>query len=96
MNIISKKQLDTANLAVTWELAALGFCDRPNGWVADGLDADRTYPMDWEDLDNDLIGAIAAIPQDDLLVSAHTRSVTCTVTAIQRYIKKKCRVNHDF
>jgi len=83
-------------LGMTWNGAYLHWLvisgvDEDGAWVADSLDADRTYRMDWEDLDKDLIGAIAAIPKDDLLVSALTRSVTCTVTAMQRVVRRRIR-----
>lgn len=66
--------------------------DAKGAWVADSLDADSPYHMDWEELDTDLIAAIAAIPKDDLLVSALTRSATCTTTLIQRVVRRRMLV----
>jgi len=66
--------------------------DKQGAWVADSLDAKNSYRMDWEKLDTDLFAAIVAIPKDDLLVSALTRSATCTATLIQRVARRRILV----
>jgi hypothetical protein len=57
-------------------------------YTADSLQPESRSRMDWDEIQTDLLGAIAAISGDDLLTSALLRSSRFDVTLMSRLLKR--------
>lgn len=56
-------------------------------YTADSLQPGTRSRMDWDEIHTDLLGAIAAIPGDDLLTSALLRSGKFDVAVVSKFVQ---------
>jgi hypothetical protein len=101
-NIISQKQLDSANLAVTRELNTLGLTyngswrhrivfngvDNKGAWIHDSMEPNEPRRIEWEEIESDLLGSIAARPREEYLTTVIPRISRFDLKIASRFAKQ--------